>query len=138
MLEDIWTQAIVPALVTISTVAIAAMTTVATAAIRRWAEKQKAQWVSEVMTQVADAVDRAVAAVNQTFVDEVKAATADGKLTRDDAAAAAARALNVAKEQLGADLLAALVRIAGSNEAAEMMLGQMIEASVKAAKGTGN
>lgn len=138
MLEDIWNQAIIPSLVTLATVALTAITTVATGAIRRWAEKQKALWANEVMTQVANAVDRAVAAVNQTFVDEVRTATADGKLTREDAAAAAVRALDVAKEQLGADLFAALVRLAGSHDRAEQMLSQMIEATVRNSKKAGD
>lgn len=134
MLQEIWNDAIIPGLVTIVTALAGILAAYAAQALRAWAAKQNAQWKSAVMEEVARAVENAVAAVNQTFSDDIKVARADGKLTPDEAMTALTRAKAIAIEQLGVDGMKALEKIIGGNAAANILIYNLIEAAVGKAK----
>lgn len=134
MFQEIWNDAIIPALVTFSTAALGVVATYAANALRQWAAKQEAEWKATIMHEAAQAAENAVAAINQTLVDDIRAAREDGKLTPDEAMMALNRAKSIAMEQLGRDGMRALEKIAGSNASAVVLLYGLIEAAVKRAK----
>lgn len=132
--EDLFQQVLVPALITILGAAITTLTGVAIAWLKRQGDKLKAEWASEVIDRASDAVQRAVQATNQKFVDDLRAGHADGKLTRDEAAAAFAMARRHALEQMGTELMIELTKILGDHDAFEGWLSGRIEALVSTEK----
>lgn len=134
IVQEIWNDAVIPALVTLATAAFSILAGAAVSALRRWAANQEAQWKGAIMAEVALAVEVAVAATNQTFVDDIKAGRDDGHLTPDEAVAALKRAKDVAIEQLGKSGMAALARLTGSEASSVVLLYNMIEAAVRRAK----
>lgn len=134
MWDQLWNDVVLPALIAVATGTVTALAGVAVQAVRRWAAKLEAEWAQRVMEEAASAAERAVLAVNQTFVDEVRAAKADGKLTSEEAQLAVRKALAIAKHQLGADLLAALIRVVGSEANANHVLTDLIESALGRAK----
>lgn len=104
----------------------------------QWIRAQTAdlRWQS-VLDQLEDAVDTAVAAVQQVTVDALKKAAADGKLTDEEKAAAFAEALAQVKLILGTKGLATLqAALQAGQEALEAFLRAKIEAAVAAQKVT--
>lgn len=92
------------------------------------------KWQS-VLDQLHDAVDTAVAAVQQTTVDALQRAAADGKLTEAEAKAAFDTALAQVKTILGTKGLAALQSaLQAGQETLEAYLRSKIEAAVQAQK----
>jgi hypothetical protein len=95
------------------------------AALGAWLAAEAIRWLRAHVkhTQSRDALERAVHAigaavgeVQQTFVDELKAASADGKLTASEAHNARDRALLSAKEYLGPKGLDAIRAVIGTDE----------------------
>lgn len=134
MLQEIWNDAIIPGLVTIATALVSILTAYAVRALNTWAAKQQAQWKQAIMQEVTNAVEDAVAAVNQSFVDDIKLAREDGHLTAQEAQTALTRARDIAVERLGKSGMEALQRITGGEAAAIVMILNLIEAAVKRAK----
>lgn len=97
------------------------------------AKTRDLKWQS-VLDQLDDAVDTAVAAVQQSVVDGLKAA-GDGKLTKFEAKEAAAAALDAVKLTLGTKGLATLASaMQAGQEAVEGYLRSKVEAAVAAQK----
>lgn len=134
MLQDIWNDAVIPALVTLVTAALSILVGVAINALRRWAEKQEQAWKALVLEEVAAAADDAVAAVNQTFIDEIRKGREDGRLTIAEAQEALNRAKDIAIERLGKSGMAALKKIVGGESNALGTLLGLIEAAVGRSK----
>lgn len=134
MLQEIWNDAVIPALVTLLTAALSILVGVAISALRAWAAKQTAQWKRAVVDEVTKAAEEAVAAVNQTFVADIKAARADGNLTPDEAAAAFKRARDIVLTRMGEAGLAALAKVAGSKANAQAVVSDLIESAVSKSK----
>lgn len=134
MLQDLWNDVVIPALITLATGTLTILVGVAISAVRRWADKLEAEWAQNVMAEVAAAAERAVLAVNQTFVDEVRLARQDGKLTLEESRTAAQKALVIAKNQLGSDLFAALIKVVGGEAKADHVLLDLIESAVSSTK----
>lgn len=134
MLQDFWNDAVLPAMVTLLTAALSILVGVAVSALRAWAAKQEAQWKQAVIEEVTNAVEDAVAAVNQSFVDDIKLAREDGHLTAQEAQTALTRARDIAVERLGKSGMAALQKITGGEAAAIVMIFNLIEAAVKRSK----
>lgn len=94
------------------------------------------RWQS-VLDQLEDAIDTAVAAVQQVTVDALKKAAADGKLTDEEKAKAFADALAQVKAIIGTKGLATLqAALQAGQEALEVYLRAKIEAAVAAQKVT--
>jgi hypothetical protein len=92
------------------------------------------KWQS-VLDQLEDAVDTAVAAVQQTTVDALQKAASDGKLTAAEAQAAFGSALSQVKAILGTKGMAALqATLHAGQETIEAYLHAKIEASVASQK----
>lgn len=71
-------------------------------ALTRWAlANTKNQNVKAVLEQLEHVSEVAVRHVAQTYADELKAASADGRLTASEAQLAKAKATDLVKEQLG-------------------------------------
>lgn len=132
--EDLFQQVLVPALITILGAAITTLTGVAIAWLKRQGDKLKAEWAIDVIDRATDAVERAVQATNQKFVDDLRAGHADGKLTREEASAAFAMARRHALEQMGAELMVELTKLLGDHDAFEGWLSGRIEALVSIEK----
>lgn len=66
--------------------------------------------VKDIITRALQEIGAAVLAVGQTFVSSCKAASADGKLTEDEAKKALSLAINQAKTNMG-PLLNSLVKV---------------------------
>ena len=132
--ETFFQETLLPALLTVGGVFVTALTGMAIDAIRKWAEKQKNATIALVLQEVANVAERAVATVNQTFVDEIRLAHTDGTLTKGEAQNAMGKALMVARTQLGNDGWAALVKVAGSEGGALKVLTDMIEGAVGSGK----
>lgn len=137
MLQEIWNDAIIPALVTLLTATLSILVGYAISALRAWAAKQDAQWKRAIVDEATAAAAEAVAAVNQTFTADIKAARADGRLTAEEAATAFRRARDIALNRLGEAGLAALAKVAGSKAGAQMMVGDLIESAVAKTKTPG-
>jgi len=89
----------------IATLVLAALTW-AFALLRKWVqESTKSQLLQRLMRSTSFVVDRSVQAINQAFVDELKAAAADGKLTPTERAKALAAAKAKAKSLLSFETL---------------------------------
>ncbi len=84
--------------------------------------------VSRALTEVGDAV----LAVTQTYVDEIKLASADGKLTDEEKAHAKAKAVALIKSNIGLEGIKKLARIIGVD--VDGWLGTKVEAAVAVLK----
>lgn len=87
------------------------------------------KYVGRALDEVYDAVGE----VYQTFVSEIKKGRADGQLTDEEKAEAKAKAIAIAKSNIGAKGLARLGRILGVD--IDDWLGTKVEASVAKLKG---
>ena len=134
MYQDLLTDAVIPAMVTLLTAVLSILTGVAVNALRAWAAKQEAEWKRAVIEEATIAAENAVAAINQSLVDDLKAARADGKLTPEEGVTALKRAADLAVKQLGEDGMKSLRKVAGNNADAILMLYGLIEAAIKRGK----
>lgn len=91
------------------------------------------KWVTRAWVEVR----AAVAEVWQTYVSALKEGAADGKLTEAEKATAKAKALAIAKANIGKKGLARLARILGLEGALDDWLGTQIEAAVDQSKKEG-
>lgn len=85
----------------------------------------------EIVARALNELGAAVLEVKQTFVDSIKAASADGTLTPAEKAEAKARAIAIAKSNLGSKGLARLAKIIGVD--VEGWLSNKLEAIVASA-----
>jgi hypothetical protein len=85
-------------------------------------------WVLTAVGRALAEVGDAVLAVSQTYVDALKAANADGKLTDQEKAEAKAKALALIKQNLGPVGLRKLAKIIGVD--VDGWLGTKLEAAV--------
>jgi len=93
--------------------------------------------LSNLLGMVAQAAGDAVNATFQTAVNDLKAANADGKLTAEEAKAAAAHAARSAWDALAADAKADLGKLFGGAGAAQAVVAQAVESKVAQAKAAG-
>jgi hypothetical protein len=115
------------------------------AALVSWLAAEAIRWLRAHVTSVqtyrgltllTEATELGVQEVARTFVDELKSAAADGKLTSDEAATARARATLRARDLLGTEGLAAVkAALGGADQAAiEAWIVAKVEQAVTAAK----
>jgi hypothetical protein len=86
------------------------------------------KYASGVLERAWTEVKAAVLEIGQTYVDGIKAGRADGKLTGAEKVEAKLKAINKAKEYIGAKGLRTLARVAGVD--ADKWLGDKTEAAV--------
>ena len=100
--------------------------------LSRWvASKTSVSLLQDAATRLGLACRTAVAEVQQTYVDALKEASADGKLTAEERKAAKDKALVTAKALLGVKGLRLLAKAFGLvNGGLESMLASSIEATV--------
>lgn len=116
----------------ITWVAVALAALVAKYVIAKIDNETVRKYVGRAWTEVKSAV----AEVYQTYVAELKAASADGKLTDEEKAEAKKKAIALAKSNIGKKGLARLVRILGI-DALDDWLGTQVEAAVDLSKKEG-
>lgn len=92
----------------------------------------KAGTVRDIVGRALAEVGDAVLAVSQTYVDALKAASADGVLTDAEKAEAKAKAIALAKKNIGTEGLKKLAKILGID--IDGWLGTKIEAAVSTLK----
>jgi hypothetical protein len=91
----------------------------------------KAGKVREIVERALDEIGDAVLEVAKTYVESLKLAAADGKLTDAEKADAKLQALQTAKRNIGPDGLKRLARVLGFDGALlDQWLGTKIEAAV--------
>jgi len=102
-------------------------------ALRAWlAEKVKSELLKGGLLRVTDAALTAVQSVAQSYSDDLKAASADGKLTADERQAARDQALQRMKHLLGEAGLSEVQRVFGVYGASlDSALLDRIEATLK-------
>lgn len=94
-------------------------------------KKTQMAWVESLLLRLGDAAVKAVRAVYQEYVEAIKEAREDGKLTHEEKLAA----LEKAKQKLYSLVsLGELVRLFGSEEQAENAVEDHIEAAVNLVK----
>jgi hypothetical protein len=97
--------------------------------------KTKNEFLKGALVRLEQAVQTAVLEVQQTYVEYVKAASADGKLTFEEAREAKARAILAAKTYLGRKGLLELAKVLGFTDGAlDLFLGGKVEAMVAGVK----
>lgn len=82
-----------------------------------------------LVTRALAEIGAAVREVGQTFVDNLKAAAVDGKLTKAEARVAKNKAIEVAKANIGRKGLTRLARILGIDDV-EKWIGTQVESAV--------
>lgn len=114
-------------------VLVAALTALA-GMISSWVHKRTANEAAvAVVDRALVEVQAAVAAVGQAYVDGLKEANEDGVITAAEAAEARARAVGIAKANLGPAGVQRLVRALGIDvQDVDRWLGTHVEAAVRA------
>lgn len=128
MFAEFLNEALIPALYTLALAVVPIVTGFLVDALRKWAKKQKAEWISRLIEEADAAVDRAVDSVEQTFVS--KRREAGGKLDARTAREAMNLALSEARKQLGDDALVSLSKALGGTEATNKAMETMAEAAI--------
>lgn len=95
---DFLQDVLLPALLTLASAAVAYLASAAAGWIRRAAAGQQNELVKKILELVANTAATAVASIAQTAINDLKRAREDGRLTREEAAAA----LKLASEQVWA------------------------------------
>lgn len=134
MFAEFFQDTLLPAILSVGAAVVTLLAGMAIDALRKWGEKQKNQTVSIVLGEAASAAERAVAMVQQTFLDEVRVAREDGHLSKDEATKAFRLAIAAAKAQLGVSGLSALAKVVGGDAQANEVLSTMVEAAVSKKK----
>ena len=132
MIAEIVDTILLPTLYSVLLALVSTLAAVAIGAIRRWGEKQRNAWAADVVQRAAEAADRAVLMVNQVFTE--KARGIDGTLSANSSREALGMALNAARDQLGRDGMAMLIRATGSEDSAARTMKTLVEAAVQAEK----
>lgn len=104
------------------------------ALVGKWVnERTKNAQAAAITERVLLEVTAAVAQVGQCYVDELKAANEDGVITPSEAAEARAKAVTIAKANLGPAGVQRLVRALGIDALdVDRWLGTHVEAAVRA------
>lgn len=123
-----------PAVVQAAVLVLVAALTALARLISSWVHKRTAnENVVAVVDRALVEVQAAVAAVGQAYVDALKDANEDGEITADEAKEARARAVAIAKTNLGPAGVHRLVRALGIDaKDVDTWLGTHVEAAVRA------
>jgi hypothetical protein len=115
----------------LSPLLLAALTWLAAKAAQLINAKVKNEYLRGVLVRLDDAVLGAVREVHQVTVEELKAASADGKLTPDERARVKQVAIDAVKSHLGTKGLGELAKILGLGDGAvDKLLATRVEAAV--------
>lgn len=115
----------------LSPLLLAALTWAAAQAAQLITAKVRGEYLRGVLLRLDDAVLAAVREVHQVTVEELKAASADGRLTPEERVRAKARAIETVRTHLGAKGVAELAKILGLDDGGlEKVLSTRIEAAV--------
>lgn len=114
------------------TVVAMVFTALSGVAVRQLMHVTNAIWVKTIVERIFIEAKAAVLEVQQTYVDEMAKARADGVITADEAKAAKARALLTLRSNIGPKGLRRLMRIVGFDDPAiDRWLGTHLEAAVQ-------
>lgn len=115
----------------LSPVLLAALTWAAAKAAELVRAKVKNEYLKGVLVRLDDAVFTAVKELQQSVVDEIKRASADGKITDEEKRRIKEKALTTVKSHLGNKGLAELAKILGLNGGGlDGLLSSKVEAAV--------
>ena len=128
-MEDLAYQGLIHGNSVIAWVAAAVLGLIGKYIVSKIENENVRKYVGRALDEVADAV----AEVYQTFVNELKAGNADGKLTAEEKVVARKMAIDTAKSNIGTKGLKRLAKVAGI-DALDEWLGTKVEATVKMAK----
>jgi hypothetical protein len=93
--------------------------------------KVRSEYLSQVLIRLDEAIFTSVKAVQQSVVDEIKAASADGKITDDEKKRIKEKAIATVKAHLGTKGVADVVKILGlEGGALDGLLSSKVEAAV--------
>ena len=121
----------------LSPVLLAALTWVAAKTAQLIHAKVRSEVLRGVLLRVDDAILAAVREVHQVTVEELKSASADGRLTPEDRARVKARAIETVRAHLGARGVAELAKVLGlESGGVEKLLSTRLEAAVHDLKRT--
>lgn len=116
---DLWQELVVPTLLTLASAAIGYLSVLLGGVLKRAATNQENQLVAKALEMVGSMAVTAVAETAQTAVKQMKAAHADGKLTREEAQAALAFAAGRVWATLGQHARDSLLKqVGGSTQSA--------------------
>ena len=127
-------QQLVEMLVTVGGALLALLLTALTYGAKKAADKIKNDYASGLMLRMGDAVQHAVLAVKQEYVDQLKDQNGDGKIDRAEAAYAKDLAMQKAKAYLGKKGLKELAKVLGAESLVGDLLGSEVEAQLGALK----
>lgn len=114
-----------------SPVLLAALTWAAAKLAQLIRAKVQNEYLKGVLVRLDDAVFTAVKDLQQSVVEEIKAASADGKITDDEKRQIKERALASVKSHLGTKGLAEIAKVFGlEGGALETLLSSKVEAAV--------
>jgi hypothetical protein len=115
----------------LSPVLLAALTWAAAKLAQLIRAKVKSEYLRQVLVRLDEAVITAVKAIQQSVVEEIKAASADGKITDEEKRRIKERALASAKSHLGTKGLSEVGTILGLDTGAlDGFLSSKVEAAV--------
>ena len=112
---DLWQELVVPTLLTLASAAIGYLSVLLSGFLKRAAANQENQLVAKALEMVGSMAVTAVAETAQIAVKQLKAAHADGKLTREEAQAALAFAASRVWATLGAQARDTLLKQSGGS-----------------------
>ena len=116
---------------TLSPVLLAALTWVAAKAAQLIHAKVRGEYLRGVLLRLDDAVLAATREVHQVTVEELKAASADGRLTPEERTRVKARAIETVRSHLGARGVGELGKVLGLDDSGiEKLLSTRVEAAV--------
>lgn len=135
--SEVLSQLLVAVLIALVGIVIAAIRKLQGKAVERMEAVSKDQGWQAAVSKLDTASQNAVAAVEQTLVREIKAASADGRLTAADANVALRAAVADAKLHIGTTAWVEILRALDlTPERAEELLRVIVEAKVSQLKGT--
>lgn len=122
----------------LSPLLLAALTWAAAKAAQLINAKVRGEYLRGVLLRLDDAVLAAVREVHQVTVEELKAASADGRLTPEERAKVKAKAIETVRTHLGTKGIAELAKVLGLDDGGlEKVLSTRIEAAVHDLKRAG-
>jgi hypothetical protein len=137
--SEIFQSIIAPVIVTLLAGAVTWLGVQASTLVRTQAAKVKNDTVARVLEVLGVAATTAVTAIAQTAVNKLKANSADGRLTPEEAQAALQAARDQAWATIGKEGRQALVALVGSQSAAlQKIVEPAIERAVAETKGLAN
>jgi hypothetical protein len=106
----------------------------ATLLFRKLIQKSDSRLLDAVLGRARGLSYDVVSELNQTVVEQLKAAAADGKLTKDEAGDLLDAAVERIKASLGTKALRLLTKQLGSMEQVEGLLETLVESAVRSLK----